>query len=184
MLDDMADAEGALGFLDCLCARDPHFYGYHQPDDENRLANIFWADGAARRDYKAFGDVISFDTTYMTNMYNKPLCIIVGVNHHFTTCLFGFPLLMNEKELSYSWMLQAFLECHGQVKPKVVVTDGDHAMYDAITTHLPQSTHRLCCWHLSTNANRAGGGDPEFTKAFSNLMYRCYKEEVFESKWR
>ncbi|XP_062100667.1 uncharacterized protein LOC133806594 [Humulus lupulus] len=35
------DVEGALGFLDCLSARDPIFFMYHQADIENRLANVF-----------------------------------------------------------------------------------------------------------------------------------------------
>ncbi|XP_062102953.1 protein FAR1-RELATED SEQUENCE 5-like [Humulus lupulus] len=91
------DAEGALGFLDCLSARDPNFFLYHQVDTENRLANVFWADGTARIDYWAFGDVITFDTTYLTNTYNKTLCILMGVNHHLSTCVFGFALQVNEK---------------------------------------------------------------------------------------
>ncbi|XP_062114529.1 protein FAR-RED IMPAIRED RESPONSE 1-like [Humulus lupulus] len=177
------DAEGALGFLDCLSARDPNFFVYHQADTENRLANVFWADGTARIDYRAFGDVIAFDTTYMTNTYNKPLCILMGVNHHFSTCVFGFALLVNEKMETYSWMLRAFLECHHKKKPSVVVTDEDNAMREAIKEILPESTHRLCAWHLSTNASRAGN-DLGFTKAFNNLMYSYYNEEVFENKWK
>ncbi|XP_062119286.1 protein FAR1-RELATED SEQUENCE 3-like [Humulus lupulus] len=91
------DAEGALGFLDCLSDARSKFYMYHQADTENRLANVFWVDGAARIEYQAFGDVIAFDTTYMTNKYNKPLCILMGFNHHFSTCVFGFALLVIEK---------------------------------------------------------------------------------------
>ncbi|XP_062085678.1 protein FAR1-RELATED SEQUENCE 5-like [Humulus lupulus] len=65
------DAEGALGFLDCLSAQDPNFFVYHQADTKNKLAKVFWADGTARIDYRAFRDVIAFDTTYMTNTYNS-----------------------------------------------------------------------------------------------------------------
>ncbi|XP_062100670.1 protein FAR1-RELATED SEQUENCE 1-like [Humulus lupulus] len=56
-------------------------------------------------------------------------------------------------------------------------------MREAIKEILPESTHRLCAWHLSTNASRAGN-DPGFTKAFNNLMYSYYNEEVFENKWK
>ncbi|XP_062099981.1 protein FAR1-RELATED SEQUENCE 5-like [Humulus lupulus] len=91
------DAEGALGFLDCLSARDPNFYVYHQAETENRLAKVFWANGILRRNYMAFGDVIAFDTTYITNTYSKPLAILIGVNHHFSTCIFGFSLLVDEE---------------------------------------------------------------------------------------
>ncbi|XP_060962009.1 protein FAR1-RELATED SEQUENCE 5-like [Cannabis sativa] len=176
------DSEGALGFLDCLAEKDPNFFVVYQVDDENRLANLFWADGNSRVDYVAFGDVLGFDTTYMTNEYNKPLTVLIGVNHHFNTCIFGFALLLHEKLPSYSWLLQKFLECHGDKKPSVVVTDQDAAMKQAIVEHMPDVTHRLCAWHLNTNASKKVK-DPIFLKTFKDLMYNYYEEEEFEARW-
>ncbi|XP_062080262.1 protein FAR1-RELATED SEQUENCE 9-like [Humulus lupulus] len=115
------DAEGALGFLDCLSARDPIFFVYHQADTENRPANVFWADGTARIDYRAFGHVIAFDTTYMTNTYNKPLCILMGVNHHFSTCVFGFALHVFENkwnELMETYQMEDNEWCQLQYRRK------------------------------------------------------------------
>ncbi|KAM6556737.1 hypothetical protein CsatB_003756 [Cannabis sativa] len=176
------DSEGALGFLDCLAEKDPNFFVVYQVDDENRLANLFWADGNSRVDYVAFGDVLGFDTTYMTNEYNKPLTVLIGVNHHFNTCIFGFALLLHEKLPSYSWLLQKFLECHGDKKPSVVVTDQDAAMKQPIVEHMPDVTHRLCAWHLNTNASKKVK-DPIFLKTFKDLMYNYYEEEEFEARW-
>ncbi|KAM6594333.1 hypothetical protein CsatA_002036 [Cannabis sativa] len=176
------DSEGALGFLDCLAERDPNFFVVYQVDEENRLANLFWADGNSRVDYVAFGDVLGFDTTYMTNEYNKPLTVLIGVNHHFNTCIFGFALLLHEKLPSYRWLLQKFLECHGDKKPNVVVTDQDVAMKQAIMEHMPDVTHRLCAWHLNTNASKKVK-DPIFLKRFKDLMYNYYEEEDFEARW-
>ncbi|XP_060969971.1 protein FAR1-RELATED SEQUENCE 9-like [Cannabis sativa] len=176
------DSEGALGFLDCLAERDPNFFVVYQVDEENRLANLFWADGNSRVDYVAFGDVLGFDTTYMTNEYNKPLTVLIGVNHHFNTCIFGFALLLHEKLPSYRWLLQKFLECHGDKKPNVVVTDQDVAMKQAIMEHMPDVTHRLCAWHLNTNASKKVK-DPIFLKIFKDLMYNYYEEEDFEARW-
>ncbi|KAM6556164.1 hypothetical protein CsatB_003183 [Cannabis sativa] len=176
------DSEGALGFLDCLAEKDPNFFVVYQVDDENRLANLFWADGNSRVDYVAFGDVLGFDTTYMTNEYNKPLTVLIGVNHHFNTCIFGFALLLHEKLPSYSWLLQKFLECHGDKKPNVVVTDQDAAMKQAIVEHMPDVTHHLCAWHLNTNASKKVK-DPIFLKTFKDLMYNYYEEEEFEARW-
>ncbi|XP_060968816.1 protein FAR1-RELATED SEQUENCE 5-like [Cannabis sativa] len=133
------DSEGELGFLDCLAEKDPNFFVVYQVDEENRLANLFWADGNPRLDYVAFGDVLGFDTTYMTNEYNKPLTVLIGVNHHFNTCIFGFALLLHEKLPSYCWLLQKFLECHGDKKPNVVATDQDVAM-----THARCYTPSMC----------------------------------------
>ncbi|KAM6579573.1 hypothetical protein CsatA_003347 [Cannabis sativa] len=176
------DSEGALGFLDCLAEKDPNFFVVYQVDDENRLANLFWADGNSRVDYVAFRDVLGFDTAYMTNEYNKPLTVLIGVNHHFNTCIFGFALLLHEKLPSYSWLLQKFLECHGDKKPSVVVTDQDAAMKQAIVEHMPDVTHRLCAWHLNTNASKKVK-DPIFLKTFKDLMYNYYEEEEFEARW-
>ena len=35
--------------------------------DEKYLIGLFWADEQAKRNYYAFGDIISFDATYRTN---------------------------------------------------------------------------------------------------------------------
>ncbi|XP_060962248.1 protein FAR-RED IMPAIRED RESPONSE 1-like [Cannabis sativa] len=122
------DSKGLRDFLIVSREKDPNFFVVYQVDDENRLANLFRRYGNSRVDYVAFGDVLGFDTTYMTNEYNKPLTVLIGVNHHFNTCIFGFALLLHEKLPSYSWLLQKFLECHGDKKPSVVVTDQDAAM--------------------------------------------------------
>ena len=49
-----------------------------------------------RKDYVNFGEVLTFDTTYKTNKYNKPLTILIAVNYHFETCVFKFALLVGE----------------------------------------------------------------------------------------
>ncbi|KAH9745082.1 protein FAR1-RELATED SEQUENCE [Citrus sinensis] len=51
-------------------------------DGEGRLQNVFWADPRNRAAYKDFGDVVTFDTTYLTNKYDMQFSPFVGVNHH------------------------------------------------------------------------------------------------------
>ncbi|XP_041001654.1 protein FAR1-RELATED SEQUENCE 5-like [Juglans microcarpa x Juglans regia] len=58
-------------------------------DDDGRLKNIFWADSRSRASYKYFGDVVTFDTTYLTNRYGMPFAPFVGVNHHGQSILLG-----------------------------------------------------------------------------------------------
>ena len=43
------------------------FFFEYQLDDKLRLTHIFWADSTCIRNYKLFGDVMSFDSTYRTN---------------------------------------------------------------------------------------------------------------------
>ncbi|KAL5556305.1 hypothetical protein UlMin_038541 [Ulmus minor] len=129
-----------------------------------------------------FTDALAFDTTYRTNAFNKLLVIFVGVNNHFHTCVFGFSLLMNETIDTHMWVLEAFLECMQKRTPKVVITDGDTSMKVAITKCFLDAVHRLCGWHLSTNAT-TNIKSPQFTKAFRNLLYKHYNIPRWYEKW-
>ncbi|CAL9007200.1 unnamed protein product [Prunus brigantina] len=51
-------------------------------DEENRLANLFWRDSTSLLDYVASRDVLIFDSTYKTKMYDKPLVLFVSSNNH------------------------------------------------------------------------------------------------------
>ncbi|XP_057739710.1 protein FAR1-RELATED SEQUENCE 5-like [Arachis stenosperma] len=56
---------------------------------DNRLGSLFWADGEMMSDYKIFGDVLAFDSTYRSNKYKKPLVVFSGSNHHKQPTIFG-----------------------------------------------------------------------------------------------
>lgn len=45
------------------------FYYAIQRDEEGRLLNAFWSDARSRAMFKEFGDVITFDTTFLCNRY-------------------------------------------------------------------------------------------------------------------
>jgi zinc finger SWIM domain-containing protein 3 len=49
------------------------FFYAMEMDDECRLQNVFWADARSRVAYEFFGNVIAFDTTYLTNRYDMPI---------------------------------------------------------------------------------------------------------------
>jgi hypothetical protein len=67
----------------------PRFFYAIDLDDEDRIKNVFWVDAKGREDYQVFGDVISFDTTYITNKYKMPFAPFIGVNNHFQSRLLG-----------------------------------------------------------------------------------------------
>ncbi|KAG2670594.1 hypothetical protein I3760_14G093100 [Carya illinoinensis] len=58
------------------------FFSDIDHDNDGRLKNVFWADAWSKAAYKYFGDVVTFDTTYLTNRYGMPFAPFVGVNHH------------------------------------------------------------------------------------------------------
>ena len=69
--------------------------------DNSRIRNVFWADARTRAACKYFGDVISFDTTYLTNKYDMPFAPFVGVNHHWQSILLGCGLLSSKDTSSF-----------------------------------------------------------------------------------
>jgi hypothetical protein len=61
-----------------LKKEDPEFYYNYTLDDEDRIENLFWVDGAARKVFDLYEDCISFDTTYLTNAYNMSCAPFIG----------------------------------------------------------------------------------------------------------
>ncbi|KAK3229785.1 hypothetical protein Dsin_001666 [Dipteronia sinensis] len=161
---------------------DPRFFFRYTILEDGSLGNLFWSDAMSRCDYRYFGDVISFDSTYRTNSYHRPLVIFVGVNNHTKTTIFGFGLLVDETVDTYTWILQTFLQAiHGKC-PISVVTDGDKAMSKAIRLVMPTAVRRLCSWHLERNV-QTNVGDSGFTQAYTHLMLTYMTELEFESEW-
>ncbi|KAH9779917.1 protein FAR1-RELATED SEQUENCE 5 [Citrus sinensis] len=177
-----SDAETCLSYLEGKKSADHAFYYDFTVTENNRLGDLFWCDGGARADYAIFGDVIAFDATYRTNAYRKPFVVLLGVNHHRRTIVFGFALLSDETEHTYTWLLHTFLSAMEGKQPKTVITDGDKAMRNAISKKFPHSHHRLCCWHLGRNAQ--ANVNKEFTSDFRRCMLRAYTKDRFEQKWK
>ncbi|XP_052291908.1 protein FAR1-RELATED SEQUENCE 9-like [Citrus sinensis] len=78
--------------------------------------------------YKYFGDVITFDTTYLTNKYDMPFAPFVGVNHHGQSILLGCGLILREDTETFTWLFEAWLSCMSDSPPFGIITDQDRAM--------------------------------------------------------
>ncbi|XP_052291814.1 protein FAR1-RELATED SEQUENCE 5-like [Citrus sinensis] len=178
-----SDAETCLSYLDGRKSSDPSFFYDFTITSSNRLGDLFWCDGGSCADYALFGDVIAFDATYKTNAYRKPLVVILGINHHRRTIVFGFALLSDETEHTYTWLLETLMTAMNNKHPRTVVTDGDKAMRNAISKTFPEASHRLCCWHLVRNA-QTNIQNPEFTTEFRRCMMNAYTKEEFDRKWK
>ncbi|XP_024046631.1 protein FAR1-RELATED SEQUENCE 5-like [Citrus clementina] len=85
-------------------------------------------------------------------------------------------------EQAYMWLLVTFLDAIEGKHPKSILTDGDKAMHKVISTTLPQSIHRLCCWHLERNA-QTNVGRTEFTADFKDCMLYTKDHQDFQDKW-
>ncbi|XP_037410114.1 protein FAR1-RELATED SEQUENCE 4-like [Triticum dicoccoides] len=105
------DAEAVSDYFVKMQSDNPIFFSVMDLDDESRLRNVFWADARSRAVYDSFHDVVSFDTTYLTNKYDMPFACFVGVNHHGQSVLLGCALLSNEDTETFVWLFQAWLTC-------------------------------------------------------------------------
>ncbi|XP_019178983.1 PREDICTED: protein FAR1-RELATED SEQUENCE 5-like [Ipomoea nil] len=48
----------------------PAFAFHYEVDEDKQMSRLFWADPMSKKNFAAFGDVVSFDATYSTNRYN------------------------------------------------------------------------------------------------------------------
>ena len=96
-------------FIESQC-KNPGFVYAIQVDENGRMGNCFWVDARSRLAYQYFGDVVTFDATYLTNCYKMPFVPFTGVNYHHQSVMFGCALLVNETVESYTWLLKTWLE--------------------------------------------------------------------------
>jgi len=169
--------------------QDPTFFCAVQVDKiDGRIANFFWADGQSIMDYKCFGDAVSFDTTFQTNKFEMPFAPILGTNHHKQTIIFGAALIFNETIESFVWLFETFLKAMSGKHPRTIFTDQDAAMAGAIAYVFPNTSHRLCLWHIYLNAAKHLGhvihkSDNKFLTDFKRCVYEDRSEAYFIEKW-
>ncbi|XP_073354325.1 protein FAR1-RELATED SEQUENCE 9-like isoform X1 [Aegilops tauschii subsp. strangulata] len=134
-----------------------------------------------------FGDVICFDTTYRKLDDGRPFGLIVGVNNHKKTMVFGATLLYDETAESFGWLFRTFLTAMSGKHPRTILTDEDAAMAKATSKVLPQSHHRLCVWHMNQNACKHLAGVVEeykkFNADFQHYIYDIEEEDDFINEW-
>ena len=155
-------------------------------DDESRLRNVFWADARSRAVYDSFHDVVSFDTTYLTNKYDMPFACFVGVNHHGQSVLLGCALLSNEDTETFVWLFQAWLTCMSNLHPKAIVTDQAKAIQNGVERVFPESRYRWCLWHIMKKIPEKFGGYDEYDHikaAIGKAVYDSLTITEFEVAW-
>ncbi|CAL5070768.1 unnamed protein product [Urochloa decumbens] len=180
------DVEKTVDIFQSIRERDRGLIVKVDADDLGRVRSLFWAHGSSKENYDLFGDVVTFDTTYRTNLYNLPFGLFVGVNHHFQSILFGAVLLTEETTDAFQWAFSTFAEAMGSA-PQTILTDQCQAMRAAISTELPMSRHRWCKWHVLKKAKESLG--PVYSKngtfrgKFHSLLADLVSTKEFEQRW-
>ncbi|XP_058189482.1 protein FAR-RED IMPAIRED RESPONSE 1-like [Rhododendron vialii] len=125
-------------------------------DEDYRLRNVFWADARSRELYKEFGEVVTFDTTYLVNKHNMPFA-------PFT-----------------------FLSCMFDSHPNAIITDQCQAMQNAISQVFPNARHCWCLWHIMNKVpDKFKSYDlyKPIKKSLKNAVYDSLNPEEFEQNW-
>ncbi|KAH9653775.1 protein FAR1-RELATED SEQUENCE [Citrus sinensis] len=162
------------------------FYFSIDLDEEGRLKNVFWADLRSRATYKDFGDIVTFDTTYLTNKYDMSFAHFVGVNHHGQSILLGCGLISHEDIETFTWLFDTWLSCMSGCPPLGIITDQDKAMKMAIQIVFPDTRHRWCLWHLLKKVPEKLGRYTEYHAirvSLLSVVYDLHTPVEFEEAW-
>ncbi|KAM0902367.1 hypothetical protein ACQ4PT_019396 [Festuca glaucescens] len=143
-----SDIQYTMKYIERLQLTKPGFCCKMDVDLEGSVRSLFWTDARSRMDYKLYGEIICFDTTYSTNKYNMPFAPIIGINGHGRTIVYGWALLKDQTAETFEWIFESFLEVMEQKKPTLILTDQDQAMRNAILAIFPDAWHRFCLWHI------------------------------------
>ncbi|XP_010254494.1 PREDICTED: protein FAR1-RELATED SEQUENCE 4-like isoform X2 [Nelumbo nucifera] len=184
---DTEDTQAMLNYFIHMQNENPNFFYAIDLNDEQHLRNAFWVDAKGRQDYVHFGDVVSFDTTYLTNGYKIPFVPIIGVNHHFQCTVLGCALLADMTTQTFVWLMQTWLRAMGGIAPKTIVTDQNEAIKAAIAQVFSNVRHRFCLWHILNKIPEKLGHATKkhgnFMVEFDKCIYRSWTEEEFEDQW-
>ncbi|XP_019179169.1 PREDICTED: protein FAR1-RELATED SEQUENCE 5-like [Ipomoea nil] len=166
----------------------PAFAFDYEVDEDEQMSRLFWADPMSKKNFVAFGDVVSFDATYSTNRYDLVFTPFAGVDNHKKCITFGAGLLLKEYIESYVWLFEKFKKAMG-MEPRIIVTDQDPAMKVAIPRVFKQARHRYCMWHIMCKVGEKVGPtlnkNEEFKNKLNSIVWTSSLEPPdFEKQWR
>jgi hypothetical protein len=145
-------------------------------NDQNELGCLFFTHSDCIKQARRFSDVVIMDATYKTNRHKLPLINIVGVDNvcrakvdSLMTFAIAGAWICDEKTATYKWVLEqlesSVFPKDSIWRPKVFVTDQEHALVNSIDIVFPDSATILCYIHLMRNF------DNNIRKLFTDNTY-------------
>uniref|UniRef100_A0A2N9IGD9 SWIM-type domain-containing protein n=1 Tax=Fagus sylvatica TaxID=28930 RepID=A0A2N9IGD9_FAGSY len=180
------DGQALHDYFVRMQAKNSNFYHALDLDDELRVRNVFWVNARSRAAYESFNDVITFDTTYLTNKYDMPFAPFIGINHHGESIILGCGLLSSEDTDSFVWVFRQWLQSMCDIAPKAIITDQCQAMRRAIEIVFPETVHRWCIWHITMKLPVKLAGLEAYQDIKHSLLKAVHDSmtvEEFEEKW-
>ncbi|XP_038716961.1 protein FAR1-RELATED SEQUENCE 8-like isoform X2 [Tripterygium wilfordii] len=180
------DAQTINNYFSQAQLGNPNFFYLMDLTDDGYLRNVFWIDSRSRAAYGYFGDVVLFDTVYLSNNYEIPLLAFVGLNHHRQSLLLGCGLLADESFDTYIWLFRAWLTCMSGRPPQTIITDRCKTMQGAVAEVFPRAHHHFCLPYVMQSILQNLGGLHEseaFQMVLNRTVYDSLKVDEFELAW-
>lgn len=181
------DLRTLMDYFRRMKSDNPSFYYAIQVDENDKAANVFWADARSIMDYRYFCDVVCLDMIYKANDCSRPLALFLGMNHHQQMIIFGAAFLYDESVESFKWLLDTFKNAMCGKHPKTILTDGSSALKEALGLTWPGTIHRSCVWQIyqSTVKSLAHmfSASEEFTYDFRHCVFNIEDEQEFIDTW-
>jgi len=126
---------------------------WHRLKDEDVVRDIFWCHPNVVKLVNTCNLVFLIDSTYKTNRYRLPLLDFVGVTPIGMTFSASFAYLEGERLNNVVWALERFqgIFLRRDVLPKVIITNRDIDLMNAVKTVFPECTNLLCSFHINKN---------------------------------
>lgn len=159
------------------------------------MKQLFFMDKEVTEILCKNSEVLIMDCTYKTNKYRMPLLTICGVTSMGTTFIIGFAFLEKETKEYFDWVLyqvRVLYTSLGLAMPRIIATDRDLALMEAIDSRFSRSTtrHVLCLWHphrnVAKNCKASFETDEEwqeFLAAWHTVIYANTHTKM-EAAWR
>lgn len=180
-MDD--DVAKTIALFKKMKASDPDFKWSVEFGPNSTIKSLIWCSGKSIAKYASFGDAITFDTTYCTNVYKMPFGLFVGVNNHFQTCIFAGVLMKEETTESFKWVFREFIELMEGNPPQTVLTDQCKAMTIALGEVWPDTFHLWCKWHVFKNIREHLGPTYTKNKTFRDELYSIANEMLSKAEF-
>lgn len=186
-LDD-EDIQLMLEFFMHMQEENHNFFYSVDFNHKKHLKSVLWVDAKGRHDYNNFCDVVFFDTFYVANKYKIPLVPIAGVNSHFQYILLGCALVGEETTSTFVWLMRTWLKAVGGQAPRVIITDQEKFLKEAVADVFPDARHCFCLWHVLRRTPENFGCEinetQNFMEKFTKCIHRSWTDEQFERKWQ
>lgn len=118
------------------------------------VSGIFYMSAEMVHHSRRNSHVLMMDTTFSTNRFGWPLCLICAVDEHNHTVILAVALIHHQTTEAFEWVLQQLhsaMPDDAWARVACVFTDGDQAMAAALSSTVPHSKHLRCRFHLKQN---------------------------------